>query len=68
MAFGYANQLETFDFDQLTCKIAAGAVTCASAQTGANTFYFYGSQGGNESLNIYEQVEDSPITLKVVPV
>lgn len=66
--FGYYNQLDRFGLDQLACKIAAGAVTCTSAQTGANTFCFYGSDGGTESLNIYEKVEDSPITLKVVPV
>lgn len=68
MTFGYYDQIDRFGLDQLACKIAAGAVTCTSTQTGANTFYFYGSNGGTESLNIYEQVEDSPITLKVVPV
>lgn len=66
--FGYAGQIEMFGLDQLTCKIAAGAVTCASAQTGANTFFFYGSGAGNASLFIYEEVEYNPVTLKVVPV
>ena len=66
--FGYAGQIEKFGLDQLTCKIAAGAVTCASAQTGANTFFFYGSGAGNASLFIYEEVEYNPVTLKVVPV
>ena len=68
MTFGYADQLHDFDLDQLTCKIAAGAVTCASAQTGANTFFFFGSDGGSASLEIYGELEDNPVTLKVVPV
>ena len=68
MSFGYAGHLDEVGLDALTCKIVAGAVTCASAQTGANTFYFFGSHGGTESLNIYEELEHSPITLKVVPV
>ena len=67
MTFGYYNQIATFGLDQLTCKIGAGAVTCASAQTGANTFFFDGSGGGNASLEIYESVEYNPVTLKVVP-
>ena len=69
VAFGYANQLDEFDFDQLLCRISgagAGAVTCLSAQTGADTFYFYAPNGGNVSLNIYEQVDGSAITLTVV--
>ena len=68
VSFGYAGQLDRFGLDALTCKIAAGAVTCASAQTGANTFEFYGSGGGNASLDIYEEVDENPVTLKVVPV
>ena len=54
--------------DILACKIAAGAVTCASAQTGADTFTFYAPNGGSVALWIYEEVVDRPVTLKVVPV
>lgn len=55
---------------QLTCKIAAGAVTCISAQTGADTFTFLLSpfNGGSASLDISQDVDYNPITLKVVPV
>ena len=69
VTFQYYNESDAFGgFDALACKIAAGAVTCASAQTGANTFCFDGSEGGTQSLDIYEEVNDSPVTLQVVPV
>ena len=68
VTFGYADQIETFGLVQLTCKIAAGAVTCASLQTGADTFTFNGANGGSAALEIYEDVEGNPVTLKVVPV
>ena len=68
VTFAYYNESYDYGFDQLVCKIADGAVTCASPQTGANTFCFCGSDGGTQSLNIYEGVYDTPVTLKVVPV
>lgn len=68
MTFGYADQIGKFGLDQLACKMAAGAVTCASAQTGADTFTFYAPDGGSAALGIYEEVDGSPVTLKVVPV
>lgn len=66
--FEYADQLDRFGVDPLTCKIAAGAVTCFSPQTGADTLTFYASNGGTTSLDIYDEVANTPITLKVVPV
>lgn len=66
--FEYADQLDRFGVDPLTCKIAAGAVTCFSPQTGADTLTFYAANGGNTSLDIYEELANRPITLKVVPV
>ena len=68
VTFEYADQIDRFGMDVLTCKIAAGAVTCASAQTGADTFTFFASNGGSASLDIYEEVDPNPVTLKVVPV
>ena len=54
----------------LVGEVAAGKVTCACAsrQTGANAFYFIGSDGEIAWLNIYDGVEGSLVTLKVVTV
>ena len=69
VTFQYYNESDQFGgFDSLACKIAAGAVTCSDADTGANTFCFCGSEGGTQALNIYDEVSDTPVTLKVVPV
>ena len=68
MTFEYADQIDQFGMDILTCKIVAGSVTCASPQTGADTFCFYGPDGGSAALEIYGEVDSNPVTLKVVPV
>ena len=66
VTFGYADQIDQFGLVILTCMIAAGAVTCASAQTGANTFTFYEVNGSSAALEIYDEVDVYPVTLKVV--
>ncbi|KAM0806233.1 hypothetical protein BDR22DRAFT_816445 [Usnea florida] len=69
VTFQYYNESDAFGgFLPLACKIAAGAVTCSNADTGLNTFCFDGSDGGTQALNIYDEVYDTPVTLKVVPV
>ena len=69
VTFQYYNESDAFGgFLPLACKIAAGAVTCSNADTGLNTFCFDGSDGGTQMLNIYDEVYDTPVTLKAVPV
>ena len=66
MTFGYKDQIDQFGLVILTCVVAEGAVTCASSSTGANTFTFYEVNGSSAALEIYDEVDIYPVTLKGV--